>query len=77
MPRPVELARARHNIVILLHDEEMYERRHTWNEWVSELRDRVGKRRGRDLYVPFGSPTGERPSTRTLPFHIQYQRRKT
>lgn len=76
MPRPVDLARARHNIVILLQDEEMFERRHAWNEWVSELRDRIAKRGGQDLYVPFGSPTGEPPLDQDATDRVQYQRRK-
>ena len=76
MPLPIDLKRARHNVIVLLYDEEMYERRHAWNDWVSELRRRMTERGGQDIYIPFGSPTGERPLDRDAADRIQYQRRK-
>jgi hypothetical protein len=76
LPRGIDLTRARHNVIILLHDEEMHEHRHAWNDWVSDLRANIVARAGQDLYVPFGSPTGEPPLAQDETDHIQYQRRK-
>ena len=76
MPRPLDLSRAKHNVVILLHDEEMYEQRRSWNTWVSELRDRIAGGGGNDMYIPFGSITGEPPLDRDATDRIQYQSRR-
>lgn len=75
MPRAVDLTRARHNAVIFLHDEETHERRHSWNAWVSGLRAGIVARGGQDIYVPFGSETGEPPLESDAVDSIQYQRR--
>ena len=76
MPRPIDLARAQHNAVILLHDEEMHDGRDLWNNWVTNLRSDISGRGGQDIYVPFGSSTGEPPLPRDAADRIQYQRRK-
>lgn len=76
LPRPLDLTRARHNAIILLHDEEMHEHRKAWNDWVSNLRARMEERDGLDVYVPFGSSTGEPQLAQDAAGRIQYQRRK-
>ncbi len=76
LPAQIDLSRAHHNVVVLLHDEEMHEHRHLWNDWVTDLRARMAARGKQDLYVPFGSPTGEGPLTIDAESRIQYQRRK-
>ncbi|OXT01970.1 hypothetical protein B7H23_03265 [Notoacmeibacter marinus] len=75
VPRVVDLNRARHNAIILLHDEEMHDRRHAWNSWTAEVRAAIGARGKQDLYVPFGSSTGEPPLEADMSENIQYQRR--
>ncbi|MCH4810914.1 toll/interleukin-1 receptor domain-containing protein [Vreelandella neptunia] len=75
LPRSIDFARARHNVIILLHDEEMYDHRFAWNSWVSNLREEIIKRGGEDIYVPFGSITGEKPLDKDANDCIQYQRR--
>ncbi|WP_192179973.1 toll/interleukin-1 receptor domain-containing protein [Mesorhizobium amorphae] len=76
LPRAINLTRARHNAIVLLHDEEMHEHRHAWNAWASDLRASMAARGEQDLYIPFGSPTGEPPLVQDAANHIQYQRRK-
>tara|TARA_R110000851_G_scaffold304665_1_gene462563 strand:- start:982 stop:2118 length:1137 start_codon:yes stop_codon:yes gene_type:complete len=76
LPRSIDLSRAQHNVIIFLHDEEMHEHRLAWNAWVSELRKEIDRRGGKDIYVPFGSVTGEQPLDKDLNDCIQYQRRK-
>lgn len=76
LPRAIDLDRARHNAVVLLHDEEMHDRRHEWGGWVLDLRARMEKRGGEDVYVAFGSPTGEPPLPSDAEARIQYAYRK-
>lgn len=76
LPRAIDLTRARHNAVILLHDEEMHEHRHSWGAWVAALRGEVAARGSQDIYIPFGSPTGEPPLAQDATDRIQYQLRK-
>lgn len=76
LPRPVDLDRARHNAIILLHDEEMHERRAEWDGWVAELRVRMTIRGDQDVYVAFGSPTGEKPLPSDAAGRVQYAYRK-
>ncbi len=75
MPRAIDLTRAQHNAVVLLHDEEMHERRHAWNEWTTELRVAIAARGAQDVYAPFGSITGEQPLKKDMADNVQYQRR--
>jgi hypothetical protein len=75
LPRAVDLTRARYNAVVLLHDEEMHERRHAWDTWTSALRVAIAARGMQDVYVPFGSITGEPPLEKDMADNIQYQRR--
>jgi len=76
LPRPIDLDRARHNAVVLLHDENMHDRLHEWDGWVADLRARMDIRAGEDVYVAFGSPTGERPLPSDADARIQYAYRK-
>jgi len=76
LPRPVDLGRARYNAIILLHDEDMHEHGDQWDGWVSELRGRMASRGNQDVYVAFGSPTGEKPLRSDEVASIQYAYRK-
>ena len=75
MPRTVDLTRARHNAILLLQDEEMYDRRHAWSVWAAEVRAAITARDAQDIYVPFGCLTGEPPLQADIVDKIQYQRR--
>ncbi|NTG32428.1 TIR domain-containing protein [Agrobacterium rhizogenes] len=60
-PYPVDLDRAQHNAVVLLFDDYMSAERVTWDSYVRELRSTIDARGDVDVYIPFGSPTGETP----------------
>jgi hypothetical protein len=72
-PRAIDLSRATHNAVVLLHDNFVHAKRDMWGKYISTLRGSIQTRGGIDVYIPFGSPTGEAP----LPGDaaIQYARR--
>ncbi|MBU0555685.1 MAG: toll/interleukin-1 receptor domain-containing protein [Alphaproteobacteria bacterium] len=76
LPRPIDLGLAKHNAVILLHDEEMHDRKEDWDGWVSDLHARMKLRAQQDVYVAFGSPTGEAPLRSDAEARVQYQYRK-
>lgn len=77
LPRAIDLSRARHNAIILLHDEEMHHNRADWDCWTADLRARMAARGNNDAYVAFASPTGERPLSQDAADRIQYARRST
>lgn len=76
LPHPIDLERARHNAVILLHDEEMHAHRSEWDAWIGDLKAAIGARGEQDFYIPFGSPTGEPELPSDRSDRIQVQRRK-
>ena len=76
LPRAIDLEKAQHNVVVLLHDEEMHERHDDWSSWAANLRASMDSRGNQDVYVPFGSPTGEPPLAADAEDRVQYQRRK-
>lgn len=74
-PRPIDLEGAEHNAVVLLFDDFMHEDREVWDAYVTDLRQRMDARGGRDVYIAFGSPSGERALPYDVAGHIQYARR--
>ena len=76
MPAPVDFGRAMHNAVVLLHDDFMYEARADWDAYVVATRAAMEARGGADVYIPFGSPSGEPALASDGELHIQYAYRK-
>ena len=76
LPAPIDLGRATHNAVILLHDDDMDDHRADWDGWSIDLRMRIAARGTTDVYIPFGSPTGGRPLPHDAAASIQYAYRK-
>ncbi|CAN7700337.1 toll/interleukin-1 receptor domain-containing protein [Mesorhizobium sp. LjRoot246] len=74
-PRKVDLERARHNAVVLLYDDYMNADRADWDGYVKKIRSEMDHRGGRDVYIPFGSPTGEVALESDMVRHTQYARR--
>lgn len=74
-PRLIDLEEAEHNAIVLLYDDYMHEARPQWDAYVSELRARMDTRSGRDVYLAFGSPSGERVLPSDVARHTQYARR--
>lgn len=76
LPKAIDLDRAQHNAVILLHDDEMYNHREAWDTWATELRARMDARSKYDVYVAFGSTSGAPILPSDEARRTQYQRRK-
>lgn len=76
LPAPVDLGRAVHNAVVLLHDDFMHEQRGDWDGYVAETRRAMADRGGADVYVPFGSPSGEPALASDNAANTQYAYRK-
>jgi hypothetical protein len=75
-PKAINFALAHHNAIILLHDSFMHLRRAVWNGYVSDLKQVIAKRGYVDLYIPFGSPTGEAPLPCDQKDRTHYAQRK-
>ncbi|MBB4252705.1 TIR domain-containing protein [Rhizobium sp. BK008] len=74
-PRAVELDKAQHNAVVLLFDDYMNTERAAWEDYVRGIRSAIDTRAGADVYMAFGSPTGETPFASDLARNTQYARR--
>jgi hypothetical protein len=71
-PAPVDFDRAAHNAVVLLHDDFMHEACDAWDDYIAKVKVEMGTRGGVDVYIPFGSPSGEPPLTSDSDMHVQY-----
>jgi hypothetical protein len=74
-PRPINMDNAEHNAIVLLSDDFMHDQRRAWDDYVSGLRSEIDSRNDRDVYVPFGSPSGERPLPSDAARNTHYARR--
>lgn len=74
-PARIDLGRADHNAVILLHDGFMQAQSAVWDSYVEELRERMDARGGRDLYLSFGSPDRDAALPSDARRHTQYTTR--
>ncbi len=59
LPAALNLERAVHNAVVVLHDDFMHETSVEWDGYLSATRSQMESRGNADLYIPFASPTGE------------------
>jgi len=75
LPRPIDLNDAVHNAIIFLHDDYTYEVVNEWDRFISDLRSQIQARANLDVYIPFGSPSGEPTLPSDAPLHTQYARR--
>lgn len=55
IPAPVDLSRADHNAVVVLHDDFMHENASQWDDYLRSTRASMDVRGGADVYVPFAS----------------------
>jgi len=53
MPRQVDLSRADHNVVVLLHDDFMDEQASEWDQYARLMRAAMEARGDADVYIPF------------------------
>lgn len=75
LPREIDLTRAEHNVIVLLHDGYLHEDAAEWDRYVAGLRAAMDARAAADLYVPFGSPQRDPQLPGDVARHTQYARR--
>ena len=73
-PRDVDFETARHNAIVLLHDDDMHDRHDVWEPYVAELKASMAAR-GTDVYIPFGAPTRVPQLACDRAGNVQYARR--
>lgn len=76
LPADVDLARAEHNAIILLHDDVMHENVHAWDNYIKRTRETIAARGNVDFIIPFGSPSGDPALPSDAAAKIQYAYRK-
>lgn len=62
-PQPIDLSQARHNAIVLLHDDAMAAPavKAGWNSYISEIKQKISDRNGQDVLLAFGDPAGSAP----------------
>lgn len=58
-PRPIDLAAARRNVIVVVVDDVMRARKGDWNAYLSEIAAQMGTRNGADLLLPVIVSFGE------------------
>jgi len=76
LPRPVDLSRADHNAVVLLHDDFMDELASEWDRYVQSTRAAIEARGDADAYIPFCDYTGSAIPASDRTRNTQYVYRK-
>lgn len=76
IPADVDLARAEHNAIILLHDDVMHENVDEWDGYIKRTREVIAARGNVDFIIPFGSPSGDPALPSDAAAKIQYAYRK-
>ncbi|WP_137133104.1 toll/interleukin-1 receptor domain-containing protein [Rhizobium sp. FY34] len=76
LPAAVDLARAEHNAIILLHDDVMQENVDEWDVYIKQTREAIAARGNVDFIIPFGSPSGDPVLPSDAAAKIQYAYRK-
>lgn len=77
VPRSIDLANARFNIIILLYDGSMAAPalKPHWENYIENLHAEIERRGNVDLYMAFGDPAGATPLKPDFDRKIQYARR--
>ena len=75
LPRPIDLAQAECNAVVLLNDGFMQEDASQWDRYIVNLRTAMDARASSDLYMAFSSPEGDPELPGDVARHTQYARR--
>ncbi len=76
LPTGIDLDRAEHNAIILLHDDVMQENVDGWNGYIQRTREAIVARRNVDFIIPFGSPSGDPALPSDAAANVQYVYRK-
>lgn len=76
LPAYINLERAKHNAIVLLHDDIMQDNSCSWDDYVCQTRKKISRRGNVDFIIPFGSPSGDPPLPSDASRNIQYAYRK-
>lgn len=76
LPAEIDLSRAVHNAIILLHDDVMQDDVDAWDDFIQRTRKAITQRGNRDFLIPFGSPSGDPALPTDAAANIQYTYRK-
>lgn len=76
LPADIDLNRAEHNTIVLLHDDVMQENVGGWDGYIHRLREAIAARRHVDFIIPFGSPSGDPALPSDAAAKVQYVYRK-
>lgn len=76
LPAEIDLSRAVHNVIILLHDDVMQDNFIAWDSYVQRTRKAIAERGNVDFIVPFGSPSGDPPLPSDKSANVQYTNRR-
>lgn len=76
LPAAIDLSRAVHNAIVLLHDDTMQENLDDWDGYVQRTREAIAKRGSVDFIIPFGSPSGDPVLPSDAKMNVQYAYRK-
>ncbi|RCK33946.1 hypothetical protein TH9_05920 [Thalassospira xiamenensis] len=72
LPRAIDLNRATHNVIVLLHDDVMQDDAGNWDLYVQRLRNVIARRGNIDFVIPFGSPSGDPILPSEAAANVQY-----
>lgn len=76
LPAGIDLSRAAHNAIVLLHDDVMQDDIAAWDNYVRLTRMAIADRGDVDFLIPFGSPSGDPPLPTDAKARVQYTYRK-
>lgn len=76
LPADIDLGRAVHNAIVLLHDDIMQDDARAWDDYVQRAKADIVARGNVDFFVPFGSPSGDPALPTDVAANIQYTHRK-
>lgn len=76
LPADIDLSRAVHNAIVLLHDDTMQENVDDWDGYIQRTREAIASRGGLDFIIPFGSPSGDPVLPSDARINVQYAYRK-
>ncbi|WP_193175415.1 toll/interleukin-1 receptor domain-containing protein [Oricola nitratireducens] len=76
LPAELDLSRAVHNAIVLLHDDVMQDNVGEWDHFIQGTRKAIAARGNVDFIIPFGSPSGDPALPSDAAAKIQYAYRK-
>ncbi|MGE7471993.1 toll/interleukin-1 receptor domain-containing protein [Bosea sp. NPDC003192] len=76
LPAKLDLGRAVHNAIVLLHDDVIQENVGAWDDYIKATRAAIAARGAVDFIIPFGSPSGDPALPSDATANVQYANRQ-